>query len=237
MDRHENNIADLDLPAIAGRIRETLAELRLTGTQFAGEIGFSYNTLRSYMGTGSNARPPSPEFLAAAYRKFGVMPSWLLTGDGPSRKQEPAAAADHLSSEFVVIPVLGVRAAAGIGMLNEPSAEYRVGGLCFSRSWLASRGLSAQHLRVIQVRGASMDKVLAHGDQVLIDQSDTQPRSGFVYVIRQGDELLVKYCQLLPGGILRVSSANQDFAPYDVDLNKTPDVAIVGRVVASMHEW
>lgn len=82
-----------------------------------------------------------------------------------------------------------------------------------------------------------MDGVLSHGDRVLVDLNDTRPQSGFVYVLRQGDELLVKYCQLLPDGVLRVSSANKQFESYDVDLNRNPGIAIVGRVVASMHEW
>ncbi|MCY1241597.1 hypothetical protein D9M72_545060 [compost metagenome] len=53
----------------------------------------------------------------------------------------------------------------------------------------------------------------------------------------QGDELLVKYCQLLPDGILRVSSENQNYPTYDIDLSKTDGVSIVGRVRASTHEW
>ncbi len=128
-------------------------------------------------------------------------------------------------------------AAAGDGQVNEQTAEYRIGGLSFSRAWLSQRRLSAETLRVIRVRGASMDGVLWDGDLVLVDLSDTQLRTGVVYVIRQGEELLVKYCQLLPGGMLRVSSANATYPPYDLDLAKTPDVAIIGRVVASMHEW
>jgi phage repressor protein C with HTH and peptisase S24 domain len=176
-------------------------------------------------------------------RTYGVSPAWLLTGDLPMHVGpviQPAGGADAvpaLDVNFVVIPLLPVQASAGNGTVNEPEGNYVVGGLCFSRDWLTSRRLSPRDLRVIIVRGASMDGVLSDGDRVLINMADTSPRSGFVYVIRQGDELLVKYCQLLPGGLLRVSSANPTYAPYDVDLAKTPDVQIVGRVVASMHEW
>ena len=74
-------------------------------------------------------------------------------------------------------------------------------------------------------------------DAVLVDQSQTIPRSGFGFVLRQGDELLVKYCQLIPEGLLRVSSENESFEPYDINLNKMMNVSILGRVLASTHEW
>lgn len=205
----------------------------LDGTDFATSVGVPYSTMRSYL-TGNRA--PSAEFLTAAFLVHGYMPSWLLTGELPMRRAD-AQLGSALSTEFVTIPQLPIQVSAGNGSLNEPGAEYNVNGLSFSRAWLAQRRLNPQHLKVVEVKGSSMDGVLSHGDLVLIDLSDTRPRSGFVYVLRQGDELLVKYCQLLPGGVLRVSSANPQFASYDVVLDEASDVQIVGRVVASMHEW
>ncbi|PZR76210.1 MAG: phage repressor protein C, partial [Stutzerimonas stutzeri] len=78
-----------------------------------------------------------------------------------------------------------------------------------------------------------MANVLADGDKVLVDVSESSPKTGYIYVIRQGDELLVKYCQLMPGGMLRISSADPSFPAYDVDLSKTDDMQIIGKVVAS----
>lgn len=206
------------------------------GTVFAERVSVPYSTMRSYL---SGGRAPSPEFLTGAYRAYGYLPSWVLTGDEPKRLADLKQGTAELGDDFVSIPLLPVHVSAGHGVVNEPTAEYRVPatGLCFSRRWLAGRKLSPNNLRVIEVRGSSMDGVLAHGDRVLIDLNDTRPQSGFVYVLRQDDELLVKYCQLLPGGLLRVSSANTQYAPYDVDLERNTNVVIVGRVVASMHEW
>ena len=47
---------------------------------------------------------------------------------------------------------------------------------------------------------------------------------------------LVKYAQLLLG-IRRLSSENQTYKPYDIDLSKESGVLILGRMVASTHEW
>lgn len=217
-------------------MREAMAHLGVDGARFAAEVGVPYSTMRAYL---SAARAPSAEFLAGALRAYGVMPSWLLTGELPmtrgGRTREREREADMTG--YAVIPVLPIKASAGDGAVNEPEGEYMVDGLAFSRSWMSKRGLSPGSLRVITVRGSSMEGVLSDGDQVLVDQSDTQPRSGSVFVLRQSDELLVKFCQVLPDGILRVSSANAYYPPYDVDLKATRDIAVVGRVVASMHEW
>lgn len=213
-----------------------ISETEADGAAFAASVGVPYSTMRSYL---YGNRAPSAEFLAGVFTTYGYMPSWLLTGQGPRLVGDSAdERAKKAEEEFVTIPLLnGVKASAGYGSLNEPAAEYNVQGLSFSRAWLAKRGLNSQVLKVIEVKGRSMEPVLSDGDRVLIDMSDTQPRSGYVYVLRQGEELLVKYCQLQPGGVLRVTSANNQYPSYDIVLNETMDVQIVGRVVASMHEW
>lgn len=232
MDTQDHNPTLLDLVAIGTRVRQAINSCQVDGTDFAAAVGIPYSTMRSYL---SGSRAPSAEFLTAAFMVYGISPAWLLTGHAPMKV---GGAVQNESDDYVSIPLLNeIHASAGHGSTNEPEAEYTVQGLAFSRAWLMKRGLSAQNLRVIEVKGQSMEPVLSDADRVLIDMSDTQPRSGYVYVLRQASELLVKYCQLLPAGVLRVSSANQQFAAYDVKLHETADVQIVGRVVASMHEW
>lgn len=234
MDPQESPSSQLDLDAIGSRIREMISASGVDGTEFALNIGVPYSTMRSYL---SGNRAPSAEFLAGAFTVYSYMPSWLLTGIEPMKQGQEQSAKADLAEEFVAIPRLPIQVSAGYGAVNEPASEYKVTGLCFSKGWLTRKGLSPAGLRVVEVKGRSMDGVLSDGDLVLIDMQDIRPRSGFVYVLRQGDELLVKYCQLLPGGVLRVSSANTQFASYDVVLHEASDVSIVGRVVASMHEW
>lgn len=233
----------LDQEAIAARLRLFISKVGEDQTVFSERIGIPYRTVRGYV---TASRVPSPEFLVAANRVYSLNPIWLLTGAGqqlldagmPAPVSTVAAPTVSLADSFAVIPVLPIEAAAGAGAVNEPApTSYVVDGLCFSRRWLASAGLKADSLRVIDIRGGSMEPVLSDGDKVLVNMADTSPRSGFVYVLRQGDELLVKYCQLLPGGKLHVSSANPTYPAYDVDLHYSPDTQIIGRVVASMHQW
>lgn len=210
---------------IGERLRSERQRLRLTQGQLATICHISKTSQVNYE---SGVRSPDVLYMQHLHTA-GVDLSYVVTG--------VRANSTGMDDTFVSIPMLGVTASAGPGQVNESSAEYEVAGLAFSKAWISKRNLFPKNLRVIEVKGASMAGVLSDGDRVLIDISDTVPKSGFVYVIRQCDELLVKYCQLLPGGKLRVSSANTQFASYDVDLERTDDVAIVGRVVASMHEW
>lgn len=209
---------------IGERLRLERQRCQLTQLELADVAGVSKTTQVNYEG---GHRSPDATYLLAV-SKVGVDVSYVVTG---------VRIGGGLDEGFVVIPVLPAQASVGPGALNEPDGHHEVGGLCFSRQWLAGRKFSPANLRVIAVHGDSMDPTLSDGDQVLIDLSDVQPRGGGVYVLRQGEELLVKHCQLLPGGTLRVSGANEAYQPYDVDLAKTPDVQIVGRVVASMHDW
>lgn len=207
--------------ARGSRLKEERQRLGVSPAELASTCGVSRTTQFAYE---SGDRAPDADYLERAVGA-GMDVQYVLTGVRPG----------GLHDDFVVIQSHAVAASAGPGALNGEHAE--VGGLCFSRRWIAQRGLSASNLRVIDVIGESMQPRLNDGDKVLVDTSDTAPKSGRAYVLLQGDELLVKYCQLIPEGLLRVSSANPDYPTYDIDLSKNDCVSIVGRVRASNHEW
>lgn len=54
-----------------------------------------------------------------------------------------------------------------------------------------------------------------------------------IYVLRIGNDLIVKRTQTLPNKRLLISSANEAYAPFELDLNDpSSDVQIIGKV-----EW
>lgn len=220
MNEQQENLTSTNA-GIGERLRAERHRLGLAQADFGAKCGVSKTSQFNYE---SGERSPDGEYFYKA-SELGVDTHYVITGKG----------AKATSDEFVVIPRHNVAASAGPGALNGHEAELH--GLCFRRSWLNKKGLQASGLRVIDVTGDSMTGKLSDGDQVLIDMAQTTPKSGFAYVLRQGDELLVKYAQLLPNGVLRLSSENQTYKPYDVDLSKESDVSILGRVVASTHEW
>lgn len=76
-----------------------------------------------------------------------------------------------------------------------------------------------------------MEGILFDGDNVLVDHSRNQPGNG-LYVLRIGEELIVKRTQTLPGNHLLVSSANEAYQPFELNLaDETSGVEIIGKVV------
>lgn len=205
---------------IAARLKAERERLRMKQADFATAVGVSKTAQFNYE---SGERAPDAAYLQKA-AAIGVDTLFVVCGIHPVTDEE-----------FVVISRYDISASAGGGAWVV--SEQQLDGLSFSRRWLAKRGLSSTSLRVVDVTGDSMADRLNDGDQVLMNVADTSPKSGRAYVLRQGDELLVKYCQLLPGGVLRVSSQNHAYPSYDINLYQNPEVVILGRVVASMHEW
>lgn len=214
---------------IAERLKLERARMGYKQAEFAEKMGVSKTTQHNYEAGDRNevgkdkARVPDAEYLRRAH-ELGLDIHYVITGQRLVTTED-----------FVVIPRYDVAASAGGGALNGGAA--RLPGLSFSRLWLNKRGLAPNNLQVVDVAGDSMAGRLNDGDQVLMNTAETLPKSGRAYVLLQEDELLVKYCQLLPGGVLRVSSENPHYPPYDIDLQKTDKVRILGRVVASTHEW
>jgi len=139
-------------------------------------------------------------------------------------------------SEYHEIPHYNIQAAAGSGAI--PVNEEQLKPLAFRRDWLAKRHLSPASLVIVDVRGDSMEPKLQDGDLVLVDTSQTDIANGKTYVLRMDGHLLVKNLQRIPHGLVLVSSFNAGFSPYEADLcDESLDMAVIGRVVASMHEW
>lgn len=139
---------------------------------------------------------------------------------------------EAITEQFSLIPRYDVAASAGSGAQVFDEEIHQT--LAFRKVWLSARGLQVDKLSIIEVAGDSMAPRLQSGDLVLLNHVDTAPKSGNAYVIRVGDELMVKYVQLLPNEKIQFSSENPTYPPYTVGIG---DVTIIGRVVSSSHEW
>jgi len=220
-----NNAAPDDLTkarrlGLGERLKLERQRLGLGQAEFGARVGVSKTSQFNYE---AGERSPDAMYLQLAHG-LGMDVSFVLIGNRTAS-----------NDDFVVVKSMNIAASAGQGVVN--GHAHATAGLSFSRKWLTLRGLIPDSLRVIDVAGDSMSPRLNDGDKVLVNIADIAPRSGRAYVLLQGEELLVKYCQLLPEGVLRVSSANPDYPTYDIDLAKTDGVSIVGRVRASTHEW
>ena len=87
-------------------------------------------------------------------------------------------------------------------------------------------------LAMAQVGGASMEPMLRPKDTVLVDLKDRDVKTEGVHMVRLDGALLVKKLQRLPGKVLRVSSYNPSYEPFDVSGKDDADrdFSVIGRV-------
>ena len=110
----------------------------------------------------------------------------------------------------------------GIAQEEAPFDSFR-----FSRRWQRVQGLDSAMLSAIAVEGDSMEPLLRHGDEILVDRTPRPLRDG-IHVLRVGESLLVKrVAQSVPGRVTLLSQ-NLAYPPVEVDLD---DVDVIGRVV------
>ncbi len=87
-----------------------------------------------------------------------------------------------------------------------------------------------QDFELIDVRGDSMQPDFQHGDQILIDRRDRNPRQPGPFALWDDDGYVVKLVERLPGrrGWYRIFSANERYSAYEVEETET---TIRGRPV------
>lgn len=134
--------------------------------------------------------------------------------------------------DYVFVPYYDVPVSGGDGAaaLDEPPKAFNA----YRKNYLQKRALLGHNLAEFPVKGYSMADELSNGDTVLVDRGITDIVGGDIYVIRQGDDLLVKFLQKLPGGDVQVISKNSEvYPPYVIKASafESGEAAVIGRVV------
>ncbi len=179
--------------------------------------------------------------IEALSRGMGIDANWLLLGgDYPhalsSVSKNTVSDTNTDAPDFIPIQRFSVEASAGEGALVDE--ENQTGSYAFNRHWLARRQLDPASLAVIAVRGDSMEPKLSDGDLILVDRAQRQIADSIAYVLRIDTDLLVKYVQRISPTKVSLLSANTFYPPREIDAaGLDGEVKIIGRVVASMHEW
>lgn len=205
-------------------VRERLKSvIRGQGSQkeIAEKAGMSTSNLSNLLRLGSE---PGVGKLAALCEVLGVSMDYILTGrrDGTAPR-----------SEMFGVPVMKeITASAGPGSLIEP---YEESGemVPFPEPWLREQFGQIDGLRFMQVRGVSMEPLIADGAWVLVDLNRRGRQPG-IYVVRVDDALQVKQCEWQNRDRVTLISRNQLVAPYVVSLADSPesrDFEVIGKVL------
>ena len=175
----------------------------------------------------------------------GVRADWLIWGTLPVYQKDVAGEADmvrepqteyedtaprpgNYGDEYAFIPGYNVTAAAGSGSVVEGEQVTR--RLAFQRKWLKKEGLSEKDLVAIYADGDSMEPTISNNNTLLVDTSKTEPQDGRIYVIKDGDMLLVKRIQRVFGQGLLLISDNKQYKEQMIAFDQATSLEIVGRV-------
>ena len=196
---------------------------KISREKFVEGLGISARTLQSYE---EDETSPGADFLQHLWNKYHDQLSWadfswLLTGVRPSHAAEDG---------YAHIPLYDVRPAAGGGAFVQ--AEEVTDILAFRKEWIANElRASVKDLAVLFVEGDSMTPTLSPGDIIMVLKSESRALQDGIYVIWLEGTLLVKRLQKLLGGRVAVRSDNLNYPPLEVDIKKTPDFRVIGRVI------
>lgn len=162
--------------------------------------------------------------------RFNKEPGWMDSDADPSPYQEAGQEMAESLSEFVLIPCYQATASMGPG--EELTDEDQINGhLAFKSIWLQKRRLNPRFLTVIDAVGDSMHPTISNGDVLLVDLRQKEPIDNRIFVLRMDDQLYAKRLHTRPNHTLNIQSDNPLSPPFDLDLEETTGVAIIGRVI------
>jgi len=232
----------LDSELGTGGFNDRLLELAKkydSQASFAVACGVSVSGIQRLLAGGMPRLP----ILASIAHGNDVNLEWLATGKGPIMKETSDQKASNGSpyicdnagnvvdlSEFTFIPHYDVSANAGHGC--DICQENFIFSMCYGTYWIKNYlKANPKDLIALTAKGDSMAGVIDDRDVMIIDTENKSLSDG-IYVIRIDGNLLVKRAQLLPNQIIRISSANPVYEPFEVDMKRLPDdFEIIGAVV------
>lgn len=204
-------------------------------------LGLTDITLANAAGLGRDAvrdirrRPnmnPSHKTIMALAKALGCAAA-DLTGERPVVLRQAREAADTVS-----INELDVHVAAGAGMSDggDVMAVYETSSVVGvhtypTASFREAYGINPGRVRIIPVRGTSMEPELWAGQRVMVDIEDKTPSPPGIFVVWDGLGLVLKFVEVIANSEpvrVRISSAHKAFQPYERNLD---EAHINGRVI------
>lgn len=206
--------------------------LGLTPITLANKAGLGRDAVRDITERGKS-KNPSAETLGKIAKALGCAVA-DLTGERPPR----SAIQEKHQSDTVSIYELDVHAGSGMGTDGDTTllATQEAGAITGvhtmpAASFREAYGVPSGHIRIIPVKGNSMEPTLWPGQRVMVDIEDKVPSPPGIFVVWDGLALVLKFVEVVPNSDplkVRISSANKNFMAYERTLD---EAHINGRVV------
>lgn len=133
---------------------------------------------------------------------------------------------------YVIIPKYDVVGSCGHGVdVNEVNI---IDGIPMSSAFLRAAGLpTSGALAVVQASGNSMAPTIEHGETLMVNTHDTEPKSTKIYLVCIDGRLFIKRLIYTPTGwIMRSDNADKSLYPdFTIEPERVDFAEIQGRIV------
>lgn len=222
---------------IGQRLLDTRTAFGISRADVASCVGIGTTTLQQWE---SGAREASIETIHKLAQLYNVSPQHLIFGDTDAQPAPVSPATQPPPPEhndYAYIPFYDIQASAGHGLFTEGATQPSK-HLAFRRRWLTAKGVQADKLVALLTKGDSMQPTIQDGAVVIVDTTKTTPIDGKLYIIRVGDNLLLKRTQWLINGDLSLISDNKHYAPQTVSTTDMHEhnIQICGQLIHTSHD-
>ena len=154
----------------------------------------------------------------------------------PVKRRPPRTPAALPGAPLVAVREVTVEVSAGAGAFAEEFVSETALWHWPENMIRHEAGSEPENLRILRVKGNSMEPELRDGDRIVVDVSRRLPATGETFVLWDGIGLVVKHVEVARGDAvdddepprLRLISANPDYAPYTC---LAQDAHILGKVL------
>ncbi|WJY16332.1 S24 family peptidase [Pectobacteriaceae bacterium CE90] len=161
----------------------------------------------------------------------GTQSNWLL-GEGSEDQTSPIEAKYNTRSSFYRVEVLDVQASAGNGSLVSTDFIETIRAIEYTNE--QARALfghrPSESVKVITVRGDSMEGTIEPGDQIFLDMNVIEFDGDGIYVFVFGKTLHVKRLQMQKNRIA-VLSDNKLYEPWYIEEGDEDQFRIMAKVL------
>lgn len=235
------------MTTLTERARYARKRMGLTQVEAAKAIGCSRGTVAMWESDGVAA---IEKYLYPAALVYKVDPDWLNSGKGTDKypwqpsgvREVPVHAYEVEAVESdenfdprteVWVEGVEVEVSGGNGAVVPAfvPTKYRQR---YRLDWFQDKGAKPENVKIMKVRGHSMERTLFDGDKVAVDLGNRRIVSNHVYVVIVGDEARVKRLFRMADGRIRIISDNPDKALYPdefVDERDAHGFTVLGRVI------
>lgn len=207
---------------IGERVKESLELAGLKQKDLVDAFGVSAPSVYAYITGGSRM---TEERYAKFAQLTGVNIHWLITGEGPKLLHGAASGVAEAQTDYNGMVKMPVYAMAGAGSPCCIDALEPIRHICVEKK------MDGPNIRVIEVRGNSMEPTLMDGSYVGVDITDKNVISGKLYAVYLPYEgIVVKRIWIGPE-LVKIESDNKSAPSHDMSIDRINwETFIQGRV-------